>query len=156
MPRRPAPSPLRLVDGPLPRRGKPKHTLPSIPRPAFHPPTRLTEGAAPRERARSFTPEPALPREHTTLSELPPLAIPLLSGSSSPTSSSYSGSTVGRRSRTSSESSRLSGERSRLSMDEVKVHGPWEKHARSFSLPIDINTVVVPPRPVAINPVPVW
>ncbi|SRR6266436_5305679 len=39
MPRRPPPTPLLLVQGPLPPRGTSKFTMPSVPRPAFHPPT---------------------------------------------------------------------------------------------------------------------
>lgn len=39
MPRRPPPSPLRLVHGPLPPRGESKFTMPSVPRPIFYPPT---------------------------------------------------------------------------------------------------------------------
>lgn len=35
MPRRPPPSSLLLVQGPLPSRGQPKHTLPSFPRPTL-------------------------------------------------------------------------------------------------------------------------
>jgi len=39
MPRRPPPTPLLLVQGPLPPRGESKFTMPSVPRPIFHPPT---------------------------------------------------------------------------------------------------------------------
>lgn len=180
MPRRSAPTPLRLVTGPLPRRGLPRHTLPSVPRPAFHPPVRLSEGPVPRERAHTFTLEPASGRV-----ELAPVVHSLMDAASSPTSS-VSGSSDGRRSRASWESARSSGEyahsqarshsrgeysharsRSRGSSidgegaeseedDVPRVCGPWEKHARAFSLPVDVNVVVTPPRPVAINPVPVW
>ena len=37
-PRRAPPTSLRLHQGPMPSRGQPKHTLPSLPRPAFSPP----------------------------------------------------------------------------------------------------------------------
>ena len=39
MPRRPPPTPLLLVRGPLPPRGESKFTMPSVPRPIFHPST---------------------------------------------------------------------------------------------------------------------
>ena len=38
MPRRPPPTPLLLVRGPLPGRGTAKFMMPSVPRPIFHPP----------------------------------------------------------------------------------------------------------------------
>ncbi|KAF8526832.1 hypothetical protein BU17DRAFT_82252 [Hysterangium stoloniferum] len=38
MPRRPPPTALRLHPGPTPPRSHPKHTLPSVPRPAFYAP----------------------------------------------------------------------------------------------------------------------
>ncbi|KAF8894439.1 hypothetical protein BD779DRAFT_838153 [Infundibulicybe gibba] len=37
MPRRAPPTSLRLVSGPIPPRSGPRHTLPSVPLPAFHP-----------------------------------------------------------------------------------------------------------------------
>lgn len=37
MPRRSPPSSLRLVSGPIPTRGQPKHTLPVAPQPTFYP-----------------------------------------------------------------------------------------------------------------------
>ncbi|KAF8983280.1 hypothetical protein BDQ17DRAFT_1378194, partial [Cyathus striatus] len=52
MPRRPPPTSLRLVHGPVPSRSTPKHTLPSVPRPAFHPQTVL-ERVSPVDRAKS-------------------------------------------------------------------------------------------------------
>ncbi|EKM55753.1 uncharacterized protein PHACADRAFT_96073 [Phanerochaete carnosa HHB-10118-sp] len=54
MPRRSPPTPLRLHQGPLPLRGKPKHTMPSLPRPAFHRPIPIAQGPASRPRARSI------------------------------------------------------------------------------------------------------
>ncbi|CCM03845.1 uncharacterized protein FIBRA_05994 [Fibroporia radiculosa] len=159
MPRRPAPSPLRLVQGPLPLRGKPKHTLPSLPRPVFHPPARLSQGPVPRERTHALTSPPDDAENHLSRLDVTPLALLSLEGAMSPTSS-IGGHSDGMRSRTSLESSRSSGERSRSSSPpperEIRIQGPWVKHARSFSLPIDINTIVVPPQPVAINPLPVW
>ena len=53
MPRRPPPTPLHLVQGPLPPRGISKFTMPSIPRPIFHPQTVVGERPVPRERVHS-------------------------------------------------------------------------------------------------------
>ncbi|KAI0273848.1 hypothetical protein BC834DRAFT_855841 [Gloeopeniophorella convolvens] len=52
MPRRPAPTPLRLIQGSLPPRGRSKFTMPSMPRPIFYPPAVVARCAAPRERQR--------------------------------------------------------------------------------------------------------
>jgi len=53
MPRRPPPTPLHLVQGPLPPRGISKFTLPSMPRPIFHPQTMVGQRPVPRERVHS-------------------------------------------------------------------------------------------------------
>ncbi|KAI0256521.1 hypothetical protein BJV78DRAFT_285515 [Lactifluus subvellereus] len=50
MPRRPPPTPLLLFNGPLPPRGQSKFTLPSMPRPIFHPPSVIARRPASRER----------------------------------------------------------------------------------------------------------
>ncbi|KAF9459353.1 hypothetical protein BDZ94DRAFT_1268453 [Collybia nuda] len=50
MRRRAPPTSLRLVQGPTPSRNTPRHTLPSIPRPTFHPPTNALHGPEPRAR----------------------------------------------------------------------------------------------------------
>jgi hypothetical protein len=50
MPRRPPPTPLLLVQGPLPSRGMSKFTMPSVPRPIFHPQTMVAQRPVPRER----------------------------------------------------------------------------------------------------------
>ncbi|KAI9446623.1 hypothetical protein H4582DRAFT_587421 [Lactarius indigo] len=46
MPRRPAPTPLLLYQGPLPPRSRSKFTMPSVPRPIFLPPAMVTRGPA--------------------------------------------------------------------------------------------------------------
>ncbi|KZT03529.1 uncharacterized protein LAESUDRAFT_335846 [Laetiporus sulphureus 93-53] len=145
MTRRPAPTPLRLMTGPVPRRGAPKHTLPSLPRPAFHPPVRISKGPVPRERAHALV----MPEPDAFARTLPiaPLRSP---------TSARSGSTDGCTSRSSSESTRSRRSSSPPFAEDLRVRGPWEKHTRAFELGIDISTVVVPPGPVAINPVPVW
>lgn len=53
MPRRPPPTPLHLVQGPLPPRGRSKFTMPSIPRPIFHPQKMVGQTPVPRERVHS-------------------------------------------------------------------------------------------------------
>jgi len=53
MPRRPPPTPLHLVQGPLPPRGRSKFTMPSIPRPIFHPQKMVGQRPVPRERVHS-------------------------------------------------------------------------------------------------------
>ena len=50
MPRRPAPTPLVLFQGPLPPRNQSKFTMPSMPRPIFHPPSMVTRGPSSRRR----------------------------------------------------------------------------------------------------------
>ncbi|KAH9857807.1 hypothetical protein C2E23DRAFT_881373 [Lenzites betulinus] len=145
MPRRSPPTPLRLHAGPLPARGHPKHTLPSLPRPAFHGPalsynTSPTAGPVPRARM-----------AHTAL---PPLVIPDFglpgalaglftaqeSAPSSPTSAGSSAS-VG------STGSMGSVERKR---SREFVRGPWD-HSGAIRVPFDVGAVLPPPRPVAIN-----
>ncbi|KAH9048514.1 hypothetical protein EDB84DRAFT_1456389 [Lactarius hengduanensis] len=49
MPRRPAPTPLILYQGPLPPRSRSKFTMPSIPRPIFLPPSMATRGPTRRQ-----------------------------------------------------------------------------------------------------------
>ncbi|KAI0928233.1 hypothetical protein AcV5_005862 [Taiwanofungus camphoratus] len=159
MPRRPAPTPLRLIEGPLPSRGQPKHTLPSFPRPAYHPPVHIVRGPAPRKRALVIL-EPEEPHPHMSHAQLPPLAIPAEEGyeivASSPTSAG-SGSSEGQRSRASGNSVRTDGGRSRSPSPPsvAPIRAPWDRHARGFSLDLDLEAILAPPRPVAINPAPV-
>src|SRR5882762_8682864 len=54
MPRRPPPTPLRLVNGPLPPRSRPKYTLPLVPRPTFFRPPMVVRGPAPRTRQQAL------------------------------------------------------------------------------------------------------
>ena len=138
MPRRPPPTPLRLVEGPLPPRRQPKHTLPSLPRPAFYPPVAVIQGPVPRPRARSITAdmvEPAL--------ELPlPEDI----------ASRLSFASVGRRSSTDSD---VSSRRSSIASGppspapELKYRGPWD-HSSSIKIPFDVSAVLPPPKPAAL------
>ncbi|KAI9466037.1 hypothetical protein BJY52DRAFT_317395 [Lactarius psammicola] len=49
MPRRPAPTPLLLYQGPLPPRSRSKFTMPSVPRPIFLPPSMVIREPARRQ-----------------------------------------------------------------------------------------------------------
>ncbi|KII88891.1 hypothetical protein PLICRDRAFT_40528 [Plicaturopsis crispa FD-325 SS-3] len=129
MTRRAAPTALRLIQGPTPPRGVPRHTMPSMPRPTFQPPAILVRGPAPRSRSGS----PRHEDTHMLHSQLPPLAIP--QGSSSYTSAAP-------------PSSSSSPETS----DGMRMRGPWD-HSRSISVPFDVGTVLAPPKPVAVSPV---
>ncbi|KAI8998897.1 hypothetical protein BD414DRAFT_476364 [Trametes punicea] len=152
MPRRSPPTPLRLHTGPLPPRGQPKHTLPSLPRPAFHGPTPSAHsGPVPRARmAHTDLPALVIP-EPTTVPGLPgvcggPLETAGAGGMSSPTSAgSVSTSTLmsggGR-------SSLESGRRRKRSRECVR--GPWD-HSGAIQVPFDVGAVLPPPKPVAVN-----
>ncbi|CAL1703974.1 unnamed protein product [Somion occarium] len=143
--RRPPPSALRLVSGPLPARNQPKHSLPSLPRPAFYPKAHVTfEGPKPRRRVSSGFGIDALPlvEEPTppTQYSIPPLVIPGSmfaerggdSGNSSPTSEG-------------SVHSRPPSPRT----DRV-IRGPWD-HSSAIKVQIDVESLLAPPRPAAIN-----
>ncbi|KZT74234.1 hypothetical protein DAEQUDRAFT_295721 [Daedalea quercina L-15889] len=174
MPRRLAPTPLRLVQGPLPKRGEPKHTLPSLPRPVFHHPSRASQGPIPRERAQVFAPTADVAEDTGRRASVEQFAYPLPTGAVSPTpgwSSTSHGSSRSRghsrQSSTSSINSTSSSRRNswsskdsaRSSLDEENpnmVYGPWVKNVKSSALPFDPDTLIMPPRPAAINPVPVW
>ncbi|OCH95287.1 hypothetical protein OBBRIDRAFT_788481 [Obba rivulosa] len=146
MPRRAPPTPLRLVSGPLPGRGQPKHTLPSMPRPAFHPPART---AAPRARA---TAEPDEVRmlsrmDHT---RLPPLVLPQALGSmlhpySGPGTPTSAGSSNSERSRPPSPTS------SKSDKSDRPLRAPWN-HSESIHVPFDVGAVLAPLQPAAVNP----
>ncbi|KAI0371775.1 hypothetical protein BV20DRAFT_163033 [Pilatotrama ljubarskyi] len=140
MPRRSPPTPLRLHNGPLPARGKPKHTLPSLPRPAFHGPTPSITGPVPRARmVHTDLPAIAIPDVPAPGTAIPGLftAAETASGPSSPTSSASSGSM--------SSGSEMGRKKSR----EI-VRGPWD-HSGAIHVPFDVGAVLPPPRPAAIN-----
>ncbi|EGO21690.1 hypothetical protein SERLADRAFT_474423 [Serpula lacrymans var. lacrymans S7.9] len=123
MPRRSPPTALRLVQGPLPPRSQPRHTLPSVPRPVFQPVAYLPRGPSP-------TPRPRIPGESAaTYSQLPPLDINFSSAPSSNSSSPVLGS------------SPASGSR---------VRGPWDHH-RSIELRVDIDSILKMPMPVVVG-----
>ncbi|KDQ60577.1 hypothetical protein JAAARDRAFT_31544 [Jaapia argillacea MUCL 33604] len=143
MPRRPAPTPLRLVAGPTPPRGQPRHTLPSVPRPTFYPPSSVPRG--PVTRARTGSPD--LPSSSLPLMEpdvnirlthkhLPPLAIPQMNVRPSP---------QGRRSSSTSSSYSSSGSTGDF------VRGPWD-HSSSITVPVDLESLITIPKPAMVSP----
>ncbi|KAJ7093149.1 hypothetical protein C8R44DRAFT_646152 [Mycena epipterygia] len=71
MPRRSPPTSLRLVQGPVPPRSVPRHTLPSVPRPTFAQPATLVRGPAPRQQ--SAREDPLLAAR---FADLPAILIP--------------------------------------------------------------------------------
>ncbi|KAH9951496.1 hypothetical protein B0H21DRAFT_285987 [Amylocystis lapponica] len=155
-PRRAPPTPLRLVTGPLPARGKPRHTLPSIPRPAFNPAAHVVQ-TGPVPRSRASAPEPV--DSYMTPAQLLPFMIPMSrgysSGSSSPTSAG-SGSSDGDRSRSPSPAERMLRKERTHSRSSSTESSRSSVHSRSASMSFDISTILAPPRPAAINPAPVW
>lgn len=146
MPRRPAPSPLRLHQGPLPARGQPKHTLPSLPRPAFHPPVQAAPGPAPRSRAQSLAEHDEPPMHSTARERLPGVAAQPRSSFGSTRTSTDSGA-----------SSPVSAAASREgdappaagTASAPVVRGPWD-HSASIKVVLDISDVLPPPAPAAL------
>ncbi|KAG2041561.1 hypothetical protein BDR03DRAFT_727162 [Suillus americanus] len=119
--RRAPPSALRLVQGPLPSRATPKHTLPSFPCPAFQPEATLPHGPMPQSRMRRAD------SMRVTFPDLPPLDLEIANtyrfSSSTPTSSSPT-----------------SGHR---------IRGPWN-HSSSISVQVDIDSLIALPKPAAL------
>lgn len=142
-PRRPPPTALRLVGGPLPARSRPKHTLPSLPRPAFHPKLHVvTTGPTPRKLSKdALTLEQDAPAIHLAKERYPPLFVPGYSsemensGSDGETSPTYS-------------SGSSSGPPSPVG--DGYMRGPWD-HSSSIRVPFDVAAILPPPRRVAIN-----
>jgi len=160
--RRLPPTSLHLIQGPLPVRSKPKHTLPSLPRPAFYPKVHVPKDG-PEVRARRKARDVVLVDEHRPHGDFPvQVALQLstrLRSNSSRRSSLDS---------TSSEGSSSSGNSSPVSeaesfhnvptspsvyalLEQKFVRGPWD-HSGAIRVPFDVNAVLAPPRPVAVNP----
>ncbi|KAG1759405.1 hypothetical protein EDD22DRAFT_142686 [Suillus occidentalis] len=119
-PRRAPPSALRLVQGPLPPRATPKHTLPSFPCPAFQPEAILPHGPMPQSRIRRADPI------RLTFPDLPPLDVTI--------AATYRSS-----SHTPTSSSPTSG---------YRIRGPWN-HSSSISVQVDIDSLIALPKPAA-------
>ncbi|KAI0698489.1 hypothetical protein BC835DRAFT_1518789 [Cytidiella melzeri] len=155
MPRRSPPSPLRLHKGPLPSRNKPKHTLPSVPRPTFVPLVPAGPGPLPRSRVQESVPLVHFDAPRLSYNQLPILVQPsreshsrrsswASDGSTSPTSSVGSGGNLSRRLSVESLDGR---QESGL---PIRQRGPWD-HSSSIKIPFDVSSMLAPPAPVAMN-----
>ncbi len=134
--RRPPPSSLRLVGGPLPARSRPKHTLPSLPRPTFHPKVTPMPGPKPRRRVHST--------EDIFL---------FIHGLNTPTTIHGPTILVGPSSRD-GEDSGASSPVSETSDNSTPPSPSGSDHARRNSLsqfPFENSTVLAIPKPAAIN-----
>jgi len=120
--RRSPPTALRLVTGPIPPRSRPKHSLPSVPPPIFHP--ILASSSQP-------VPRPILERRtRITHAAFPSMENLHFLGSGSGNSSPVSaGSSRGGK----------------------VIRGPWD-HSGSISMEFDVESVLAPPKPVAVSP----
>lgn len=137
MPRRPAPSPLRLCPpGPVPR-GTPKFVMPSIPLPTFQPPSVLpSHSARTCSRRRTHTELPPLVFQDTRSQEPHQVYGHMPSGSTSSVSSISS---------TSSWDSKCP------SPVNFQVRAPWN-HSGAMGSKLDLTNVLAPLKPVAISP----
>ncbi|EIN07669.1 hypothetical protein PUNSTDRAFT_126649 [Punctularia strigosozonata HHB-11173 SS5] len=138
MPRRPPPTSLRLVAGPLPPRSKPRHTLPSLPMPAFYPTaeTRL------REKPRASRDAPVLAIDTSV-----PAALAFPAGAS-PISADDSRL---RHSRSSSSiSSTSSTPASPAARQTRAIRGPWD-HSSSIPFQVDVDALLAAPAPAALT-----
>lgn len=142
--RRPPPTALRLVSGPLPARNKPRHTLPSMPRPAFYPKVHApNDGPKPRRRVNSVTDVLPMVEEskrlthHSSMSESGSFVERGgNSGTSSPTLSDAGSSSFSRP--------------STPPMEQRIVRGPWD-HASAIKVNIDVEMLLAPLRPAAVS-----
>ncbi|KAJ7286008.1 hypothetical protein C8J57DRAFT_1286477 [Mycena rebaudengoi] len=123
--RRSPPSPLRLVLGPVPPRSQPKHTLPSVPRPAFSQPAMVARGPSPRPHADAPTKE-ADRLLSAKFSDLPGIVIPAVN-------SSLPSAVLG----AASPSSRGS------------LRGPWDHSGTITIATLDVESLLTPMKPVA-------
>ncbi|KAI1790756.1 hypothetical protein LXA43DRAFT_469908 [Ganoderma leucocontextum] len=121
----------------------PKHTMPSLPRPAFHGPVPTVNTTA-----------GPIPRPRTTHTELPSLVIP------DPVAPTTGGGGFSALSAAALESQSWSGPSSPTSAESTRsaarkrsrefVRGPWD-HAGAIRVPFDVGAVLPPPMPAAIN-----
>lgn len=137
MPRRPAPSPLRLCPpGPVPR-GTPKFVMPSIPLPTFQPPSVLP----------SYSTRTA--SRHRTHRELP---LPVFQDSEPKEQHQvYGHMPSGSTSSVSSISSTLSWGSECPSPVNPQIRGPWD-HSGTMGSKLDFTNILAPLKPVAISP----
>ncbi|CAE6366193.1 hypothetical protein RSOLAG22IIIB_01984 [Rhizoctonia solani] len=137
MPRRPAPSALRLVDGPTPARGEPRHTLPAPPQPVFQPKT-ITK-----------------PRSGSSPSRTTIDAPTLFIGPDSTDKSSVNGIMF--------ESPTERGYIPQWDMAPVAATasrrlqpGPWDRTRINAISKEQVSELIALPKPVVANPVPIW
>ncbi|TCD68227.1 hypothetical protein EIP91_011296 [Steccherinum ochraceum] len=144
LPRRPPPSALRLVQGPLPHRARPKHTLPSLPRPAFYPKIHVPRtGPTPRKRAQeALVLETQVPAIHLAKVKFPELKVPGY-GSESESEGSDSESEGSTWSRRSSIDSVQSVERRRSTGDI----------AGGVAMAFNVTVALTAPKKVAVHAV---
>lgn len=137
MPRRPAPSPLRLCPpGPVPR-GTPKFVMPTVPLPTFQP-----ASALPSYSTRTST-------RRGTHRELLPIGF---QGSSPQEQHSvYGHMPSGSTSSVSSISSTSSWDSKCPSPVNTQIRGPWN-HSGLMGTKLDLTNVLAPLQPVAISP----
>jgi len=138
MPRRPAPSPLRLgPPGPVPR-GTPKYVMPSIPLPTFQPVAILPSTSA------------WIPSRRMTHRDLPPLAI-FEDSVSQEQHQVYGHKPPGSTSSVSSISSASSWDFKCPSPVNAPIRGPWD-HSGAMGSKLGSTDILAPLKPVAISP----
>lgn len=138
MPRRPAPSPLRLCPpGPVPR-GTPKFVMPSIPLPTFQPVAALPSISTWTSSRR------------TARRELPPLIV-LQDTIPQEQHQIYGHMPSGSTSSVSSISSTLSWDSKCPSPVNAQVRAPWN-HSGALGSKLDLTKVLAPLKPAAISP----
>jgi len=159
MPRRPPPTSLLLVQGPLPSRGKPKHTLPSLPRPTLLPPN-LSRASGPSQipraagRGRSNSVEDAMVFSVCNPSYCSTGVEHGIRFSSM--ESLLSSSTSSRRgsldSTWSSNHSRPTSPSNSLPLSDGKLPGRSWARSSTPSLTFDVDELLALPKPAAISP----
>ena len=138
MPRRPAPSPLRLrPPGPVPR-GASKFVMPSIPLPTFQPISVLPQ---------TSTQAPSRRRTHRDL----PLLVTFQGPASKEQHQVYGHKPPGSTSSVSSLSSTSSWDSKCPSPVNTLSRGPWD-HSGTMGSKLDFTHLLAPPKPVAVSP----
>lgn len=152
MPRRPPPSSLNLIQGPLPGRGEPKHTLPSRPRPTFCP------GSS--DASLSSSKSVATIRSKKSSSALTDASAGsgVLSAGSTTRREGMAGTTgskvlvvatAGLTSNAGGRSENTPSTRIVAPLGASKTRGPWDYSV--LIPPLDVDSILPPPQPVAIS-----
>lgn len=145
--RRRPPTALRLITGPLPPRSKPRHTLPSLPRPTFHTKAAQAKGSGPLPRPRVNELIP-LGVVSNTPSKTPPVRevchdLPLSFGIDGTGPSDDE-------SEPSSPSSDVSSSEEVSPQPSRRIRAPWN-HSSAIRVPFDVSAVIQPPRAAATS-----